>query len=128
MQETVLDFGIDFSRFLKALGSFSDLFPTIFQRFLHRFFEHDFGRICDCFFQNFRHRQFCENLILKLGKPLVSTSANLSGVENPKKFSEINMELKDNVDYIVNLRLEEIMDTPSSIVKLYSNGKINKIR
>ena len=72
--------------------------------------------------------KFCKNLILKLGKPLVSTSANLSGGENPKKFSEINIELKDNVDYIVNLRREEIMDTPSSIIKLYSNGKINKIR
>jgi len=72
--------------------------------------------------------KFCENLILKLGKPLVSTSANLSGEENPKKFSEINMQLKDNVDYIVNLRRQEIMDTPSSIIKLYSNGKINKIR
>tara|TARA_B110000008_G_scaffold250606_1_gene264054 strand:+ start:1014 stop:1568 length:555 start_codon:yes stop_codon:yes gene_type:complete len=72
--------------------------------------------------------KFCENLILKLGQPLVSTSANLSGGENPKKFSDINMELKDNVDYIVNLRREEIMDTPSSIIKLYSNGKINKIR
>ena len=72
--------------------------------------------------------KFCENIILKLGQPLVSTSANLSGVENPKKFSDINIELKDNVDYIVNLRREEIMDTPSSIIKLYSNGKINKIR
>lgn len=72
--------------------------------------------------------KFCENIILKLGQPLVSTSANLSGGENPKKFSDINMKLKDNVDYIVNLRREEIMDTPSSIIKLYSNGKINKIR
>jgi L-threonylcarbamoyladenylate synthase len=72
--------------------------------------------------------KFCENLILKLGQPLVSTSANLSGGENPKKYSDINLELKENVDYIVNLRREEIMDTPSSIIKLYSNGKINKIR
>ena len=72
--------------------------------------------------------KFCENLILKLGQPLVSTSANLSGGENPKKFGDINMELKENVDYIVNLRRKEIMDTPSSIIKLYSNGKINKIR
>ena len=72
--------------------------------------------------------KFCENLILKLGQPLVSTSANLSGGENPKKFSDINIELKENVDYVVNLRHEEIMDTPSSIIKLYSNGKINKIR
>ena len=72
--------------------------------------------------------RFCENLILKLKRPIVSTSANISGGENPKKFSDINMELIENVDYIVNLRREEIMDTPSSIIKLYSNGKINKIR
>ena len=72
--------------------------------------------------------KFCENLILKLGHPIVSTSANISGGENPKNFSDINIELKKNVDYIVNLRQEEIMDTPSSIIKLYSNGKINKIR
>jgi len=72
--------------------------------------------------------KFCENLILNLGQPLVSTSANLSGGENPKQFSDINIELKNNVDYIVNLRREEIMDTPSSIIKLFSNGKINKIR
>ena len=72
--------------------------------------------------------KFCENLILKLGQPIVSTSANLSGRENPKKFTDISMELKDNVDYIVNLRQKEIMDSPSSIIKLYPNGKINKIR
>ena len=72
--------------------------------------------------------KFCENLILKLGQPIVSTSANLSGRENPKKFSDISMELKDNVDYIVNLRQKEIMDSPSSIIKLYPNGKINSIR
>jgi L-threonylcarbamoyladenylate synthase len=72
--------------------------------------------------------KFCENLILKLGQPIVSTSANLSGRENPKKFTDISMELKNNVDYIVNLRQEEIMDSPSSIIKLYTNGKVNKIR
>lgn len=36
--------------------------------------------------------KFCENLILKLGYPIVSTSANLSGGENPKQFSDINIE------------------------------------
>ncbi|MAJ13194.1 MAG: threonylcarbamoyl-AMP synthase [Flavobacteriales bacterium] len=72
--------------------------------------------------------KFCENLILKLGQPLVSTSANLSGGKNPKNFNDISIELRDNVDYIVNLRREEIMDTPSSIIKLFSNGKTNKIR
>ena len=72
--------------------------------------------------------KFCENLILKLGQPIVSTSANLSGRENPKKFTDISMELKNNVDYIVNLGQKEIMDSPSSIIKLYTNGKVNKIR
>ena len=67
--------------------------------------------------------KFCENLILKLGQPLVSTSANLSGGKNPKKYSDINMELKENVDYIENLRREEIMDTPSSIIKLVFEGQ-----
>ena len=72
--------------------------------------------------------EFCENIILKLGHPLVSTSANLSGGANPKIFSEINKDLKENVDYIVNLRQNEIMDTPSSIIKLANNGTIQKIR
>ena len=72
--------------------------------------------------------EFCENLILKLGQPLVSTSANLSGGENPKTFSEINQELKENVDYTVNLRQNEVMDMPSSIIKLAENGTIQKIR
>ena len=59
---------------------------------------------------------------------MVSTSANISGGENPKKFSDINDHLKQNVDYIVNLRQKEIMDTPSSIIKISSNGEIQKIR
>ena len=72
--------------------------------------------------------QFCENLILKLGQPLVSTSANLSGAENPKSFNDISQDLKENVDYIVNLRQDEIMETPSSIIKIKDDGKIEKIR
>lgn len=72
--------------------------------------------------------EFCKNLILRLGQPLVSTSANLSGGENPKIFSEINQDLKENVDYIVNLRQNEVMNMPSSIIKLAVNGTIQKIR
>ena len=72
--------------------------------------------------------QFCENLILKLGQPLVSTSANLSGAENPKSFNDISQDLKENVDYIVNLRQSEVMNIPSSIIKIDVNGTIQKIR
>jgi|TARA_B110000914_G_scaffold107544_1_gene94253 L-threonylcarbamoyladenylate synthase len=71
---------------------------------------------------------FCQKLIIKLGKPIVSTSANISGGENPYKFSDINDELKENVDYIVNLRQEEIMNKPSSIIKINLDGRIEKIR
>jgi L-threonylcarbamoyladenylate synthase len=72
--------------------------------------------------------QFCENLILKIGQPLVSTSANLSGAENPKSFNDISQEIKENVDYIVNLRQSEVMNIPSSIIKIDVNGTIQKIR
>ena len=71
---------------------------------------------------------FCQKLIIKLGQPIISTSANISGGENPRIFSDINKELKENVDYIVNLRQEEIMNKPSSIIKLNLDGSIEKIR
>ena len=71
---------------------------------------------------------FCKKIINNLGKPIISTSANISGEKNPKSFTEINEDLKKNVDYIVNLRQEEIMETPSSIIKIYDDGKIEKIR
>ncbi len=72
--------------------------------------------------------KFCQKLIIKLGQPLVSTSANISGGENPKRFSDINKELIENVDYIVNLRQSEVMNIPSSIIKIDVNGTIQKIR
>ena len=71
---------------------------------------------------------FCQRLIVKLGQPIVSTSANISGGPNPEIFSDINNELKENVDYIVNLRQDEIMNKPSSIVKINLDGSIKKIR
>ena len=71
---------------------------------------------------------FCKKLIIKFGQPIVSTSANISGGPNPDIFSDINKELKENVDYIVNLRQDEIMNKPSSIIKINLDGSINKIR
>ena len=71
---------------------------------------------------------FCQRLIIKLGQPIVSTSANISGGPNPEIFTDINNELKENVDYIVNLRQDEIMNKPSSIVKINPDGSIKKIR
>ena len=71
---------------------------------------------------------FCKKLIKIFGRPIVSTSANISGEKQPLKFSEITREIKKNVDYIVNLRRNETMKTPSEILKIMSDGSIKKIR
>ena len=71
---------------------------------------------------------FCKKLITKLNKPIVSTSANLSGKLSPTQFLEIADEIKNNVDYIVNLRQNEIMTTPSEILLINTDGSLKKIR
>ena len=71
---------------------------------------------------------FCKKIISELGKPIISTSANISGRDNPKSYSEINKDIIENVDYVVNLRQDEIMEKPSSIIKIFDDGKIEKIR
>ena len=71
---------------------------------------------------------FCKQLIQKFGKPIVSTSANITGQETPKQFSEISDEIKINVDYIVSLRQNEIMSNPSDILLINEDGSVKKIR
>ena len=71
---------------------------------------------------------FCKQLIQLFGKAIVSTSANISGNISPKQFSEISEEIKNNVDYIVNLRQNELMTTPSIILLINEDGSIKKIR
>jgi L-threonylcarbamoyladenylate synthase len=71
---------------------------------------------------------FCKQLIQLFGKAIVSTSANISGNQAPKQFSEISDEIKNNVDYIVNLRQNELMFTPSTILMINKDGSIKKIR
>ena len=73
--------------------------------------------------------EFCKNLIHKFGKPLVSTSANISGEPTPTTFSEINPTIMNKVDYVVNLRQQEINNPkPSTIIKVAMNGEIKIIR
>tara|TARA_B110000003_G_C16571194_1_gene504340 strand:+ start:485 stop:1027 length:543 start_codon:yes stop_codon:yes gene_type:complete len=71
---------------------------------------------------------FCKELIQQFGKAIVSTSANISGTKFPEKFLEISDEIKKNVDYIVNLRQNEIMSKPSALLMINKNGKIKRIR
>ena len=71
---------------------------------------------------------FCETILGLLRKPLVSTSANISGDPPPENFSMINPKIKDGVDYIVQHRQgENNLRQPSSIIKL-DNNEIIKIR
>jgi len=72
---------------------------------------------------------FCKSLISRFRKPLVSTSANISGQPAPSIFSEITSEIRDSVDYIVRWRQEDIKKSaPSSIIKLDNSGRFTIIR
>src|SRR5690606_33095614 len=66
----------------------------------------------------------CLKLIKGIRKPLVSTSANISGQPTPTSFSEIDESIKTNVDFIVKERLTEKMTTPSQIIKIGINGDV----
>lgn len=72
---------------------------------------------------------FCKKLIRHFGKPLVSTSANISGYPAPAIFRDIDYEIKNGVDYIVQHRRDDVNPTsPSAIVKLNSDGSLTIIR
>ncbi len=73
--------------------------------------------------------RFCEALIRAFRKPIVSTSANISGEKTAITFPEISEEILNGVDYIVDWRRDEQSPAePSSIIKLGSGGEINIIR
>jgi len=63
--------------------------------------------------------EFCKRLIAKLKKPLLSTSANISGEPSPNGFSSVSKEIKDMVDYIVPHEIEVNSEqTASRILKI----------
>ena len=64
---------------------------------------------------------YCLEVINKLGKPIISTSANISGEATPKSFSEISLPILEGVDYVVNLEQDKITDKSSTILKLVGN-------
>lgn len=72
--------------------------------------------------------EFCQELIKKFGKPIVSTSANTSGNDTPKSFSEISKTIVDGVDYIVSLQQDKITDTSSRILRVIKNNQIEVVR
>ena len=72
---------------------------------------------------------FCKKLITRFGKPLVSTSANISGYPAPSIFEDVDYEIKSGVDYIVQHRQDDVTAaSPSAIVKLNIDGSLTIIR
>ena len=70
---------------------------------------------------------FCQELIKQFGKPIISTSANISGKPTPLSFESIDTEILDGVDYIVPLR-EKSSNQPSRVIKIDSKGEIHILR
>ena len=72
---------------------------------------------------------FCQQLVHKLGRPLVSTSANISGEPTPKRYADISEEIRSAVDHIVDPSLERTSSgQSSSIIKVGLDYSIEIIR
>ena len=73
--------------------------------------------------------EFCQQLLRRFGKPIVSTSANISGEETPKGLDKVSREIVDGVDYVVNPRVQgHPTGKPSSIVAFGPRGEVKIIR
>ncbi len=73
--------------------------------------------------------EFCQQLIHRFNKPIISTSANFSGEKSPALYKDISEDLKKLVDYEVQLSsYYSLKGQPSSIIKLSMNGEIQLIR
>jgi L-threonylcarbamoyladenylate synthase len=73
--------------------------------------------------------EFCRHLIKRLRKPIVSTSANISGGASPKNFSEVSAEIKATVDHVVQWRQDDnSIAQPSQIIKWNNDGNYTVIR
>lgn len=73
--------------------------------------------------------EFCKHLIKRLRKPIVSTSANMSGEPTPQTYSQISEGIRQQVDHIVQWRQDD--DTPSlpsQIIKWNNDGTKTIIR
>lgn len=72
--------------------------------------------------------EFCKHLIKRFRKPLVSTSANISGQPPAKIFAAISDEIKKGVDYIVSHRQDDTtIAEPSSVIR-WNNGRVEILR
>lgn len=72
---------------------------------------------------------FCQQLLQRFKKPLISTSANVSGEASPANFSEVSETIKQGVDYVVNWEQNDLSKKKAStIMKLEPGGLFSFIR
>ncbi|MFP4064118.1 MAG: L-threonylcarbamoyladenylate synthase [Bacteroidales bacterium] len=75
------------------------------------------------------NHQFCQKLLHAFGRPVTSTSANVSGAPNPHSYRVISQEIKKEVDFIVPLEQDTISrPKPSSIVRIDETGEMHILR
>lgn len=72
---------------------------------------------------------FCKKIIEALGKPIISTSANISGDDAPCVFSMINRDILKNVDYVVEYKRDKVTEIkPSTIIRITEDAQIDIVR
>ena len=73
--------------------------------------------------------EYCAEIIKRLGKPIVSTSANISDQPSPKHFNDISEEVKRKVDHVVEIFHDKIRSIkPSTIIRIEQNGNFEVLR
>ncbi len=72
---------------------------------------------------------FCKALVKRFRKPIVSTSANISGQPTPAIFRMVDEAIKSNVDYVVQYRQDdEAISSPSRLIRISDGGNIEVLR
>ena len=72
---------------------------------------------------------FCQTLCRQLRRPIVSTSANISGAPAARFYHDIAKEILDGADYVAAWRREDTTSArPSSVIKLSANGEVKILR
>ena len=73
--------------------------------------------------------EFCSRILRKFGRPIVSTSANISGGDTPKTLADTDEAIVKGVDYVVDPRCEgKATHRPSSIIAFGEGGEVKIIR
>ena len=72
---------------------------------------------------------FCNELITRFRRPVVSTSANVSGMTLPATFHEIDSKITEAADYVVKYRQDDLSkNVPSPVIRFYREGNFTILR